>query len=386
MMSVVKKASVKSAYLHLYTGSDEFMVTEMARQCYKRLCGPQVDEFAHEVIQGSADRTEQAVSICQQTIQSIQTLPFFGNTKVLWLKSVNFFGESKAAITEDTIESVELLVSQLETLDETVQVVISAGVLDKRRGCIKKLLEIAEVQTYDKPDTTKDTWTYEVLANLKPKLKARQMNIHPKALEYLVNMVGDDTRQLENEIEKLDLYLYSQPSREVSLALVQQTVPQTRAGVIWEVGTAIGNRQAARALELISVLLSQNQQPIGILLAAIVPKVRNLLVLKDLMTRYKINASNYNLFVSSINQLPNQATAHLPKKKDGSGVNVYPLFLCVAEVNRFSYEELLRGYEACLETNIKLVTTALEPKYLMTRLISQLLSKPKQLIKHSYGN
>jgi DNA polymerase-3 subunit delta len=63
----------------------------------------------------------------------------------------------------------------------------------------------------------------------------------------------------------------------------------------------------------------------------------------------------------------------LPKKKDGSGINGYPIFLALTEAQRFTMPELREALLACLEANIKLVTTQIEPQLVLERLLLGLL-------------
>ena len=196
------------------------------------------------------------------------------------------------------------------------------------------------------------------------------------ALELLVQMAGDDTRQLENELEKIDLFLGER--RRAGIATVRGLVSMSRAGVIWEIGNAIGVRDLKRALELLGILVYQGQNPIGLLLAAIVPKVRSLLLVKDLLSRHKLNTGSYTSFNVSLEALPTAATAHLPRKKDGTGFNAYPLFLAIGESTRFTLDELHAAFRACLEANSKLVTSQLDPKLVLERLLVSLLAPRKK--------
>jgi DNA polymerase-3 subunit delta len=192
------------------------------------------------------------------------------------------------------------------------------------------------------------------------------------ALELLVQMAGDDTRQMENELEKIDLYLGER--RRAGLNTVRSLVSMSRAGVIWEIGNAIGMRDLKRALELLGTLVYQGQNPIGILLAAIVPKVRSLLLVKDLVSKHKLSTGSYSAFTHSLDGLPSSVTAHLPRKKDGTGFNAFPLFLAIGESTRFTLEELNEAFKACLEANSKLVTTQLDTKLVLERLLISFLA------------
>ncbi|HEY1082401.1 MAG TPA: hypothetical protein VGE29_09080, partial [Prosthecobacter sp.] len=113
---------------------------------------------------------------------------------------------------------------------------------------------------------------------------------------------------------------------------------------------------------------------IGILLGAIVPRVRSLLIVKELATKYKVSRASYGAFTSSLDSLPSSATSHLPRKKDGTGFNAYPLFLALNEAGRFTLEELHAALVACLDANVKLVTTQLDNKVVLERLLVGMLA------------
>jgi DNA polymerase-3 subunit delta len=79
-----------------------------------------------------------------------------------------------------------------------------------------------------------------------------------------------------------------------------------------------------------------------------------------------------------LDALPPSATSHLPRKKDGAGFNAYPLFLALGEASRFTLDELHNGLAACLEANSKLVTTQLDSKVVLERLLVGLLAPRKR--------
>ena len=184
-------------------------------------------------------------------------------------------------------------------------------------------------------------------------------------------LTGGDTRQIENELEKIDIYLADK--RRIDVDLVRALVPLSRAGIIFELSNALGERDLERALRLVRRLLDQGESAIGILLVAVLPTVRNLLLAKDLMERHRLARPHVPFqFISAINRLPNAATEHLPRKKDGS-LNAYVLGLAAQNAHRFETEQLIAGMQACLEANLKLVTTQLEHELILTELVVKLL-------------
>ncbi|HYF37377.1 MAG TPA: DNA polymerase III subunit delta, partial [Prosthecobacter sp.] len=329
------KKTVTTSQVHVVLGTDDARVKETAMQIVQRLTPPEASEFANEVIEGNADNAEHAGQICSSVIQALQTMPFFGGAKVVWLRAANFLGDSQTGKAQAAVQGFENILDVVEAgLGPDVKFVLSANVIDKRRTAYKRLSKLANIEVFDKPDTSKAGWEQAVMGQAAAKARALGLTFETGALDLLVQMAGDDTRQLENEIEKIDLYLGER--RRCGLQTVRALVSMSRAGVVWEIGNAIGTRDLERALELLGVLMYQGQNAIGILLAAIVPRVRSLLIVKELASKHKVNRGNYAGFCTSLEALPSSATAHLPRKKDGTGFNAYPLFLALNEAGRFT--------------------------------------------------
>ena len=158
-------------------------------------------------------------------------------------------------------------------------------------------------------------------------------------------------------------------SRAFSEEDVRLLVSMSRAGIIWELGTAISERTLNRALALLDQLLFQGESAIGILIVAIIPTVRNLLVVKDLMQRHRLQRPQQPFFFGkTLDRLPPDAISHLPRKKDGT-INGFALGLAASHAHRFNADELRRAFDACLTTNIHLVTSSLDPTVALGELI-----------------
>jgi len=367
------KKSVTTGQVHVVLGTDDARVKEAAMQIVQRITPPDAGDFANETIEGNADNAEHAGQICSNVIQALQTMPFFGGAKIVWLKGANFLGDTQTGKAQAAVQGFENILDVIEAgLGPDVKFVLSANVIDKRRTAYKRLSKLATFDVYDKPDTSKAGWEQPVLAHATARAHALGLTFESGALDLLVQMAGDDTRQLENEIEKIDIYLGER--RRCGISTVRALVSMSRAGVVWEIGNAIGTRDLQRSLELLGVLMHQGQNAIGILMASIVPRVRSLLIVKELAAKHKVNRANYNGFTTSLEALPDSATAHLPRKKDGTGFNAYPLFLALNEAGKFTLEELHAALVACLEANVKLVTTQLDAKVVLERLLVGMLT------------
>jgi DNA polymerase-3 subunit delta len=371
------KAKTKAASANIYAvlGSDEAEVKRVAAELASNLTPAGAGDFGLEVIDGATDNVDQAEARVRSAIEALQTLPFFGSTKVVWLKNVNFLGDdqkARSAAVQSALEELSELVDS--GFGPGVTLLMSATDLDKRRSFYKTLLKRASVQVFDRLDSGRSGWEEEALEMVQQRTKKRKLQFDDGALDLFVLLTGGDTRQIDNELEKIDTFLGK--DRAVNAELVRELVPLSRAGVIFELGNALAARDLQLSLKLVRRLLDQGESAIGILLVAIVPTIRNLLLAKDLMERYRLPRPYSPFqFISAINRLPTEATDHLPRKKDGS-VNAYALGIAAQQAGRFETIHLMQAMQACLEANVQLVTTQLDHELILTEVVVKLLQQP----------
>lgn len=379
MPAAKKKAASagKANNIHAFFGTDEAKVKEAALALSKKL-NPSDDEFALEIVSGGADNSDHASRIAAQTIEALQTLPFFGGGKTVWLQGANFFGDSVTGRAQATLAGVENLTAVLEAgFPDDVHFILSATEVDKRRAFFKKVQKIGNVETFDRVDISRAGWERSIESAARQRGKALGMSFGYGALELFVQLVGADTRQLQNELEKLDIYLGTS-RREATEDDVRAIVGSTHSGVIFEIGEAIIRRRLPLALDLIESQLRRGENAIGLLYAAILPKVRAMLHARDFMERHRIDGrGNFKAYESALNALPDHETGHLPRKKDGK-ISCYPLFLVTEHCRRFTLDQLLTAHDACLEANLRLVTTALEPHLVLSQLVTRILATGKE--------
>ena len=371
------KAKAKSAEsesrIHAVVGSDESEVKRVAAELAAKLAPAEAGEFGIEVIDACADNVDQAVSRIRSAIEALQTLPFFGGAKLVWFKNANCLADSVIGRSAAVQGALEELAEVFQAgLGQDVTLLISATETDKRRSFYKTLAKRAEVQVIDRLDSSRAGWEEEATEIVRRKAKTKKLQLDEDALDLFVLLTGGDTRQIENELEKIDLHQGRE--RSVAVDTVRELVPLSRAGVIFELGNAMAACDLERALMLVKRLLDQGETAIGILLVAILPTVRNLLLAKDLMERHRLPRPHAPFsFISALNRLPPDATEHLPRKKDGT-INGYALGLAAQQAHRFETKKLIAGLEACLEANVRLVSSQLDHELILTEIVVRLLA------------
>jgi DNA polymerase-3 subunit delta len=373
------KTKTAAANIYAVVGSDEAEVKRAAAELAQKLTPPDAGDFGLETIDGVAENAEHAAARIRSAIEALQTLPFFGSSKVVWLKNANFLGDTQTGRAAGVQSALEELSELIETgLGSDIIFLVSATEVDKRRSFYRSLVKRAELQIFDRLDSSRSGWEEEAIELVRRRAKKRKLQFDEDALDLFVLLTGGDTRQIENELEKIDIFLGAsgtafQAVPRVTVDLVRELVPLSRAGVIFELSNALAMRDLELALRLVRRLLDQGESAVGILLAAILPTVRNLLLAKDLMERHRLARPRSPFqFISAINRLPAEATDHLPRKKDGS-INAYPLGIAAQQAHRFETKQLVRAMQACLEANLQLVTTQLDHELVLTAAVVKLL-------------
>jgi len=349
--------------IYVVTGTDEGRVSEEATALFEEIKPPNSDEFTNEIIEGVADNAESAFQKCSQAIEALQTIGFFGGEKVVWLKSATFFGTDRTSEAERALTGVENLLEILQTgLPPGVKFLLSASGINGVRRFGKWAKKNADYRSFDKIDTSKEGWEEQVAIKVSRLTKDKGLIMQGEALELFVQRAGAESRQIANEIDKLDLYLGDR--REVTLEDVTLMVSVSHKGVIWEISRAVEKRNANRAIELIDSLLAKNENAVGIIKASIIPTVRNLFFAKL--------AGSYG----SINRAPAGIQAVLPKKKDGT-VNTWGLKMASAGAKNFTLAQLQKGMSDCLDADKALVTSGQDPRMVLHKLVIKLCDGKK---------
>ena len=376
-MAAKPKTSPASTSFHVIVGTDDGSVREEALSLYNQLTGGNDDGFTHETIDGNADNSEGAFQICSSAIQSLMTMPMFGGDKVVWLRNVNFLGDDVTGRAQRTEAGVEALRGVLEKgLPDGIRFILSADKVDKRRAFWKFLEKNASVRSFDKIDISRDGWQDEVGRLVEGRAKELGLGFEHDALELFIMLAGEQTKQIANELEKLDLYLGTE-RRTVTEEDVRALVPLSRAAVIFETGKAIQTGNVARAIQLIDEQLEAEESAIGIMRASIINVVRNLYMAKLILEKFNAPSGNYSSFAAALNKLPAADRAWLPQKKDGSGVNVFPIFLAVPNAKNFDLGGLQHVMEQTQKADQLLVTTGLDHRLILHRLIAEIAAARK---------
>ena len=102
----------------------------------------------HEIIEATVSNSGEALTALSRLREALQTLPFFGSGKVVWLRDCNFLGDERTASAQAVTETLERSGRRTEEVFNwsSVRLLISAGKVDKRKMFFKTLDKIGTVE------------------------------------------------------------------------------------------------------------------------------------------------------------------------------------------------------------------------------------------------
>jgi DNA polymerase-3 subunit delta len=173
-------------------------------------------------------------------------------------------------------DELQALVDYLPHLPSTADLVfVEKTVLDREHPVLKLAQQSGVVHFAGLDKNNLQPWIVR-------RAKEAGANIEPSAAALLARLVGPHLRTLNNEIEKLALYVGDQ--RPIQKADVDLLVPYTEEAERFGMSNAIGQRDARRAYDQLHKELDEGKNPMAIL-GSIAAQIRALIEVKDMAER-----------------------------------------------------------------------------------------------------
>ncbi|HTB83621.1 MAG TPA: hypothetical protein VK742_08205 [Candidatus Sulfotelmatobacter sp.] len=367
-----------NAPLFLICGDDDLAVKQRAKQIFNDWSA-ELGGMDHETIEATASNSGDALAIIGRLREALNTLPFFGGGKVVWLRDCNFLGEDRTASTAAVTETLASLADELKTFQwQNVRLLISAGKVDKRKTFYKTLDKLGTVEAFSAWSLDDKDWAERAQIAARNALKARQKEISREGLMELMQRAGSSARQLENEVEKLCVSVGDRA--KIELADVTRICPLNKSARAFALGDALGDRNLPALLKCldeelweIRAKVDKDKSEIG-LLYGLTGKIRALLFLKEMMREGWIKEPrDYNSFKTQLERVP---ADKLPaeKKFNPLAINPYVLYKALPQVKKYSSAELVVALEVLLRCNQKLVSSQLDEALVLQQALVQIVT------------
>ena len=370
-----KMSAVNPPSLALICGDDEFAVKQRAKELHRQWCD-ELGGMDHEIIEATVSNSGEALTALARLREALQTLPFFGSGKVIWLRDCNFLGDERAASAQAVTETLNDLAEELKKFKWSgVRLLISGGKVDKRKTFFKTLDKIGTVETFSGWSMDDRDWAERAEIAARAAVRERQKEISEEALAELVNRVGPNPRQLENEIEKL--CLFAGERKKVEYADVAAICTRNKTARAFALGDALGDRDLPRLLrrldeELWGVKTDSHKSEIG-LLYGLISKVRAMLLLKEMLREGWIKPEmDYNRFKAQLERVP---ADKLPadRRFNPLALNPYVLYKALPQAKKYTQDELVRAMDLLLRCNQRLVSSGLDEALVMQETLVQIV-------------
>jgi DNA polymerase III subunit delta len=363
-----------SAPLVLVCGEDDFAVKQRAKQIYLQWT-KELGGMDHEIIDAAVSHSGEALKALAKLREALQTLPFFGSGKAIWFKNCSFLSEERAA-TKDVTESLAALAEELKGFAwQNVRLLISTGKVDKRKVFYKTLDKLGAVESFAGWSVDDRDWADQAEAWARKALRARQKEISDEALAELTSRVGPNARQLDNEVEKVALYVGDR--KEIEFEDVATICIRNKTARAFALGDALGDRDLPRLLArldeaLWDVKFDPQKSEIG-LLYGLISKVRAMLLLKEMLREGWVKPdADYSRFKAQLERVP---ADQLPEDRrfNPLAINPYVLFKALPQVRRYSEAELVRAMDLLFQCNLRLVSSSLDESLVLQQTLVQIV-------------
>lgn len=371
-MSAVKT----SQPVALICGDDEFAIKQCARQLHRQWC-EELGGMDHEIIEATVSNSSEALTALARLREALQTLPFFGSGKVIWLRDCNFLGDERAASASDVTETLNDLAGELKNFSwNNVRLLISAGKVDKRKTFYKTLDKIGTVENFSGWSVDDRDWAERAEVAARAAVRLRQKEISEEALAEIISRVGPNARQLESEIEKI--CLFAGDRKKIELADVATICSRNKTARAFALGDALGDRNLPALLkrldeELWETKFDKDKSEIG-LLYGLIGKVRAMLLLKEMLREgWLKDTRDYNQFKTQLARVP---ADKLPgdRRFNPLALNPYVLYKALPQVKKYSSAELVRAMDVLLRCNQRLVSSGLDEVLVLQQALVQIVT------------
>jgi DNA polymerase-3 subunit delta len=371
-------AAATSAPLALIHGDDDFAVKQRARQIYQQWCA-ELGGMDHETIDAQVTNSGEASRALALLRESLQTLPFFGSGKAVWLQNCSFLGDDRTSTSQEVTENLVSLAQELKEFSwQNVRLLISAGKVDRRKTFYKTVEKLGAVEAFAALSLEDRDWAGKAETIVLREVRARKKQIADDALGEVVQNIGPNSQQLITEVEKL--CLYAGDSAEVTLEQVQAIVTRNKQARAFAVADALGERNLPALLrrldeELWSMQFDKQKTIIG-LLYGIISKVRTMILSREMIREGWIRAgASGGALKTALARVP---ADQVPAEKRFNPLALHPFVLekAIKHAANFTLDELLEAMELLLACNQKLISSQLDDALVLQQTLVQIVRRP----------
>lgn len=254
----------KFAPVYVLKGTETYLIELFKKEIKKQALEEGEEDF--NLIQFDMEETNLSLAI-----EEAETVPFFGDTKLIFLEKPIFLTSEKAK--NDVEHDVNSLNRYLENPSPTTVLVIVAAYekLDERKKVVKLLKKNATmVDVSSMPEK-------QVQPYIKAYIENEGFKIDREAFSKFTYLTDMKLSRMMNELNKL--FLYCSETKQITLCDVDQLIPKSLEHNIFDLINFVTSNKKNEALTLFYDLLLQGEDAIKIN-AILISQFRLLLQIK----------------------------------------------------------------------------------------------------------
>ena len=248
--------------IYLYWGDDEFAIAQAVNALKEKTLDPNWSSFNFDRI--LAEQSDGAI----QGLNQAMTPPFGLGQRLVWLVECPILQNCP----EPILEEMERTLPQIP--ETTILLWTSISKPNGRLKSTKLLQKYADIQEF----TVIPPWkTEQIETRVREVAKEVGVRLSRPAGDFLIEAIGNNTRQLYSELEKLKVYA-GNSTEPLSLKTVEALVTATNQNSL-QLASAIRIGDTPKALELLRDLINRNEPALKIM-ATLVGQFRTWLWVK----------------------------------------------------------------------------------------------------------
>src|ERR1043165_9659273 len=137
----------------------------------------------HEIVDAQANNSGEALKALAKLREALNTLPFFGGGKVVWLQNCSFLGDDRTAVSAAVTDALAELSADLKASAwRNVRLLVSAGKVDKRKTFYKTIEKLGEIESFAALSLEDRDWASKAEEHALKQLKSLRKAISDEAL------------------------------------------------------------------------------------------------------------------------------------------------------------------------------------------------------------
>lgn len=321
--------------IFLFTGENTFLLSEhvkLWKEEFKKKHGGDINLLSLDA---------ESIDISEITTD-IQAMPFLAEKRLIFIKNL----PEKAVVSKANKEKKESerqkkanekkdivlsnLVKSLEDIPESTVVVFIQSKPDKRKSLYKKLVQLAELKTFDLLDPYKlEDW-------IKKRAEFYSSKIDSYTAKYLISKLNNNMWRLENEISKLATYAYG---RDIKKEDIDKLVLPVLEASIFALTDKLSSKNYISAINNLKTLAESGENIIYVFFM-IVRQLRLFLQISSYLEQYPSTS-------------PKNLSAEL-------GIHPFVVKNILSQLRNFTKKELEIAYKKLLQIDLELKTSVIK--------------------------